>query len=74
MWWDDQGRTKGRPYQFKLTKEDTSTGSNDYFDVYNFDCNQINDIHTCKDEVNEMNPEDTWFSSPHYQRHFTQNW
>ena len=53
---------------------DTSTGSNDYFDVYNFDCNQINDIHTCKDEVNEMNPEDTWFSSPHYQRHFTQNW
>ena len=25
-------------YEFKLTKEDASTGSHDYFDVYNYQC------------------------------------
>ena len=61
-------------YEFKLTKEDASTGSHDYFDVYNYHCPTWQSIHTCKDEVDEMNPEDTWFRSPHYHRHFSQNW
>ena len=61
-------------YKFKLTKEDSNTGSHDYFDVYNYHCPTWQSIHTCKDEVDEMNPEDTWFRSPHYHRHFSQNW
>ena len=61
-------------YEFKLTKEDSNTGSHDYFDVYNYHCPTWQSIHTCKDEVDEMNPEDTWFRSPHYHRHFSQNW
>ena len=58
-------------YDFKLTK---TTSSNNYFDVYKFTCaNPLNDFQ-CNDGVSTMNPEDTWFRSPYYERHFSQNW
>ena len=46
-------------YEFRLTTVDEN-GSNDYLDVY--------DMHS------GPNPEDTWFTSDVYQRHFAENW
>ena len=49
-----------------------NVGSNNYFDVYKFTCDDFGDIHSCKDPI--MNPEDSWFSSNSYERHFAENW
>ena len=59
-------------YTFDLTTIDPDTGSNNYFDVYKFSCDEFNGIHVCNDDV--MNPEDSWFVSNTYQRHFAENW
>ena len=59
-------------YNFNLTKK--VDNSNEYFDVYKFSCDDKKDIHQCRDSVPDMNPEDSWFASKHYQRHFSQNW
>ena len=59
-------------YNFNLTKK--VDNSNEYLDVYKFSCENKKDIHQCHDPVSDMNPEDSWFSSKHYQRHFSQNW
>ena len=58
-------------YTFSLTTTNTE-GSNNYFDVYKFTCDDAVDIDECKDEI--MNPEDSWFTSKSYQRHFAENW
>ena len=58
-------------YTFKLKTTDDK-GSNEYLDVYKFACDKPKDIHECFDEI--MNPEDTWFKSPFYHRHFAENW
>ena len=58
-------------YTFSLTTKNDE-GSNDYFDVYKFKCDDTIDIHECNDDI--MNPEDSWFSSNTYQRHFAENW
>ena len=59
-------------YTFNLTNINEQTGSNDYIDAYKWFCEIWAGIHKCKDEV--MNPEDSWFKSDHYQRHFKENW
>ena len=46
-------------------------GSNNYFDVYKFTCDEGTHV-SCKDPV--MNPEDSWFTSNSYERHFAENW
>lgn len=56
-------------YNFNLTTQD---GSNSYFDAYKFNCDEPIDDHECRDA--EMNPEDSWFKSPTYMRHFGENW
>ena len=58
-------------YDFQLLTKNEH-GSNDYLDVYKFSCDQPKDVHECFDET--MNPEDTWFKSPFYERHFAENW
>jgi len=58
-------------YDFYLTTKNDE-GSNDYFDAYKFTCDDAKDIHEYKDEI--MNPEDSWFVSNTYQRHFAENW
>merc|ERR1712156_1299504 len=58
-------------YTFSLTTKNDE-GSNNYFDVYKFKCDDAKDIHECNDDI--MNPEDSWFSSNTYQRHFAENW
>ena len=58
-------------YTFSLTTKNEE-GSNNYFDVYKFTCDDPNGIHGCKDDV--MNPENSWFTSNTYQRHFAENW
>ena len=58
-------------YTFSLTTTNNE-GSNNYFDVYKFACDDPAGIHQCKDEI--MNPEDTWFTSKSYERHFAENW
>ena len=57
-------------YTFSLITENDE-GSNNYFDVYKFQCDN-GAITQCKDDV--MNPEDSWFISNTYQRHFAENW
>ena len=59
-------------YNFNLTK--TVANSNDYFDVYKFICEDPSQHTQCKEQVSDMNPEDSWFTSEHYQRHFSHNW
>lgn len=59
-------------YSFNLTTIDAQTGSNNYFDVYKIICDEFSGLHACKDKV--MNPEDSWFMSDHYQRHYAENW
>ncbi len=60
-------------YNFSLTSTSDS-GSNDYFEAYKFGCDDPNaNIHQCPDDE-VMNPEDTWFKSKTYQRHFAENW
>lgn len=58
-------------YNFQLTQTDEN-GSNDYFDVYKFACDDPAGVHSCKDEI--MNPENTFFESDVYSRHFAENW
>ena len=58
-------------YTFSLTTTNNE-GSNNYFDVYKFTCDNGNHVQCGKDEI--MNPEDTWFTSKSYQRHFAENW
>ena len=65
-------------YDFSLMKTD-GLGSNDYFDAYVFECQE--GIHggdyECRDGEDtgeRMNPEDTWFKSDHYERHWAHNW
>jgi len=65
----DQGAGTSRiEYNFNLTKTDEN-GSNNYFDVYDFDGNEID----WTDHV-ILNPEDSYFQSQYYQRHFAFNW
>ncbi len=59
-------------YNFQLSKKSNDTGSSEYKDVYKFTCDHFEDIHECYDDV--MNPEDSWFRSAHYERHFSENW
>ena len=59
-------------YEFNLTKK--VDNSNDYFDVYKFICEDPTQHTQCKEHVSDMNPEDSWFASEHYQRHFSHNW
>ena len=59
-------------YNFNLTK--TVDNSNDYFDVYKFICEDPSQHTQCREKVSDMNPEDSWFTSEHYQRHFSHNW
>jgi hypothetical protein len=59
-------------YNFKLTTIDPVTGSNNYFDVYKNVCDEPDGIHACSDSV--MNPEDSWFRSSGYERHYSENW
>ena len=58
FWRPDAGQKRVQ-YEFRLTTIDEN-GSNAYKDVY--------DMHSGR------NPEDTWFSSDFYQRHFSENW
>lgn len=60
-------------YEFNLTKTDEH-GSNNYFDAYQFDCTDPSDGYQCGNRDVPMNPEDTWFQSRHYARHFSENW
>ena len=55
-------------YVFNLTAIDEN-GSNDYFDVYNFGAS----LHGADDSTIK-NFEDSYFKSPHYRRHFAENW
>ena len=57
-------------YTFSLTTTNEE-GSNNYFDVYKFTCDEGTHV-SCKDPV--MNPEDSWFTSNSYERHFAENW
>lgn len=61
-------------YQFNLTKTDEN-GSNNYFDVYMHNCSMgaHGGEYECRD-TESMNPEDTWFKSDFYERHFAENW
>ncbi len=59
-------------YTFKLTTGDMENASNHYFDVYKLNCDMPKDVHQCTDA--KMNPEDSWATSRHYKRHFSQNW
>ena len=54
-----------------MTKTD-QFGSNAYFDAYQWHCTENLTSTECVDE--EMNPENTGFTSPYYQRHFAENW
>ena len=67
FWKQDAGQKRVH-YTFNLTTFDQDTGSNSYFDVYKHKC----ETNQCGTEV--MNPEDTWFYSKNYQRHFSENW
>ena len=61
-------------YDFQLEKHD-SQGTNSYFTAYEFDC--MHGAHggqyECRDPT-PKNPEDTWFTSKYYERHFAENW
>lgn len=64
--------------EYKLNLLNTNDqGSNDYFDAYNFECEigggPIDRGYECK-EKGPKNPEDSWFKSPFYERHFAENW
>jgi len=54
-------------YVFNLTTTN-SNGSNDYFDVYNFGASLPGT------DANIANPEDSYFQSQYYRRHFAENW
>ena len=61
-------------YTFNLTSTNEQ-GSNDYLDVYNLDCpNDETERKVISCYEKDLNPEDTWFSSHTYQRHFSENW
>ncbi len=47
--------------------------SNSYKDAYKNHC-EINMTSTECNESEIMNPEDSWFHSPYYERHFAENW
>ena len=84
---DDNGTAKLSPdaghnlveYELNFLPRDGSE-SFSYKDDYKFDCeerlwnppayNWTN--HDCLDPI--MNPEDSWFKSPFYERHFQENW
>jgi len=55
-------------YVFNLTAT-TESGSNDYFDVYNFGASM-----SSWTDYEIKNSEDSFFKSKHYQRHFAENW
>jgi len=55
-------------YVFNLTTINDS-GSNDYFDVYNFGAS-LDGV----DHPSIQNKEDSYFQSPNYRRHFAENW
>ena len=59
-------------YSFKLLNNDSS-GSHEYLDVYQLHCKYPDGRYECDDEM-PMNPEDTWFTSDYYERHWKQNW
>merc|ERR1712179_304052 len=55
-------------YFFNLTAT-TDSGSNDYFDVYNFGASLPGFT-----DYEIENSENSYFKSSHYQRHFSENW
>jgi hypothetical protein len=55
-------------YIFNLTTTNTN-GSKDYFDVYNFGSSLPSWT-----DYNISTEEDSYFQSPHYRRHFAENW
>ena len=62
-------------YDFKLTKD------GDYFNNYTFTCPEFGlgpegYIHECLNYTTNpiTNPEDSWIHTPHYNRHFAENW
>ena len=59
-------------YKFNLTKTGPG-GTNAYLDAYEVHCNVFDGTYECEDAY-PKNPEDTWFKSPYYERHFAQNW
>ena len=62
-------------YELNLLKRD-GQGSYNYFDVYKNDCDLPEEEtgYTCDEDILSMNPEDSWFISPYYERHFAHNW
>ena len=62
-------------YDFKLTKD------GDYFNNYTFTCPEFGlgpegYIHECLNYTTNpiTNAEDSWIHTPHYNRHFAENW
>ena len=62
-------------YDFKLTKD------GDYFNNYTFTCPEFGlspegYIHACLNYTTNpiTNAEDSWIHTPHYNRHFAENW
>lgn len=71
---DSQNQDAGKAslqYQFNLVTT-TMSGSHSYFDVYKSKCDTYFGLWDCIDAV--MNPEDSWFRSEYYERHFAENW
>ena len=59
-------------YEFNLTKTGPE-GTHFYQDAYEIHCNVKDGRYEC-DDPEPKNPEDTWFKSAYYERHWAQNW
>jgi hypothetical protein len=69
----DAGGQKLVNYTFNLVNfHPKYANSREYFDAYKFNCDYPKNMDECHDEI--MNPENSWFTSDHYSRHFSENW
>ena len=70
--WDQSAGFDYVYYGFKLNNTGPK-GTHEYFDAYKPHCSVDDGRYECEDPY-PLNPEDSWFSSLFYERHWAQNW